>query len=473
MSIETHSNPQHPPIPVIPAVEPSTPRPTRSPYEDPDPMSDDEAQDAAEAAIADAESESPGDHDPGSAGNASNDGTGPDIPHDNSGTGTVSYSPWTDQSGSKWTMIRSVHDLDPDRDADGWRNISELDGTMFCTFGDDGAGPWILDEPDGQWSSFFAMLAKNLEAEEVDRRESDKLQRVGIYTVAQMKKIARDAKNISYLVQDYIPARSLVVMIGDSGVGKSPLAYQLGLCIAAGVPFLGMPTTQGRVLYLDFEDSLEQATNMADVIAKHLGLDNFPDRTFRLWSQHTVVPGANGNKLSPFDLIREYRPDFTIIDTLSASFPEAEDSNPKAATLLKIAREAGSAVMFNHHERKEDNDKKFDPDFEFDLARETTSHEFGDTRGAGALVYNVDVRLKAVQPRKDMGDLEFVVRGYRRVTGSLPTLAIKRARDEDGGANRPRSDRRESKAQPAAQGGLRCATGRVQAQGSQRTFHYQ
>jgi hypothetical protein len=351
-----------------------------------------------------------------------------------SGSG-VSYSPWTDRSGSKWTMRRDIREIDPVRDADGWRNVSDLDGTYYCAFEPYGtAGPWILDAPapDGSWSSFFAMLMKDFEADAAARSESEKLQRVGIYTVSQMEKIASNTKNMSYLVQDYIPARSIVVMVGDSGVGKSPLAYQLGLCIAAGVPFLGMPTTRGRVLYLDFEDSIEQATNMARVIAQHLGLDEVPDHTFRLWSQHTAVEGANGKNLTPFDLIREYRPDFTIIDTLSAAFPIVEAKNQDAATLVNMCRKTGSAVMLNHHERKESDDKKFDHDFEFDLARQTTSHEFGSTRGAGAIINNVDVRLKAVQPRKEMGELEFIVRGYRRVVGSLPSLAIKRDRDENG-----------------------------------------
>jgi RecA-family ATPase len=45
--------------------------------------------------------------------------------------------------------------------------------------------------------------------------------------------------------------KSVNIMAGDSGIGKSPLLCQLGLSVASGLPFLGMAAEQGAVLYLD------------------------------------------------------------------------------------------------------------------------------------------------------------------------------------------------------------------------------
>jgi hypothetical protein len=47
----------------------------------------------------------------------------------------------------------------------------------------------------------------------------------------------------------------MVVFAGEPGVGKSFLMYSMSVCIASGLPFLGMQTTQGPVLYFDEENA--------------------------------------------------------------------------------------------------------------------------------------------------------------------------------------------------------------------------
>jgi len=56
------------------------------------------------------------------------------------------------------------------------------------------------------------------------------------------------------LVEGFFPQPSINVLGGESGLGKSPLAIQLAVCVAAGLPFLGMPVKQGIVLYCDYEN---------------------------------------------------------------------------------------------------------------------------------------------------------------------------------------------------------------------------
>src|SRR5258708_3911214 len=62
----------------------------------------------------------------------------------------------------------------------------------------------------------------------------------------------------SGVVAGLIAHSSVAVLCGDSGLGKSPLAYQLGLSVAADVPFVEMKTDPGLVVYAHFENSLEQ-----------------------------------------------------------------------------------------------------------------------------------------------------------------------------------------------------------------------
>ena len=62
-----------------------------------------------------------------------------------------------------------------------------------------------------------------------------------------------------HLVAGLIRPRTVNILVGDSGIGKSPLTYQMALAIAGGIPFLGIRTRQANVLLIDYENSLSDA----------------------------------------------------------------------------------------------------------------------------------------------------------------------------------------------------------------------
>src|SRR5436305_236685 len=110
------------------------------------------------------------------------------------------------------------------------------------------------------------------------------------------------------LVAGFIHGRSVSVLIGDSGLGKSPLAYQLSLCVAAGMPFLGMAVQSGLVVYADHENSPMDARSMRDNITQFLGLRSVPEQ-FLFWPEIG----------KPFDIeniSRDLQPKLIIIDSL-------------------------------------------------------------------------------------------------------------------------------------------------------------
>src|SRR5215469_4534586 len=73
----------------------------------------------------------------------------------------------------------------------------------------------------------------------------------GFYTPSEQAKLIELSPPESFLVQEYIKRHSLTLAVGASGLGKSPWCYQLAICVAAGLPFLGLATEQARVLYCD------------------------------------------------------------------------------------------------------------------------------------------------------------------------------------------------------------------------------
>ena len=96
------------------------------------------------------------------------------------------------------------------------------------------------------------------------------------------------------------------------------------MCIASGKPFLGIPTTQGRVLYLDYENNIDQIVSIAEAVAKHLGLRRVPD-DFQFWSPAS----RETDNISPLERIRKFRPGWSSLTLFPPLFPKQK---PKTKT---------------------------------------------------------------------------------------------------------------------------------------------
>src|SRR5712691_895723 len=78
----------------------------------------------------------------------------------------------------------------------------------------------------------------------------------GIYTVEGLRNLAGVRR--PFLVEDVVLMGSTNIVIGDSGLGKTALVMQAGLCVSSGRPFLGHPVVEGPVLYCDGESNKDE-----------------------------------------------------------------------------------------------------------------------------------------------------------------------------------------------------------------------
>jgi RecA-family ATPase len=77
---------------------------------------------------------------------------------------------------------------------------------------------------------------------------------------------------LRWVVENHIPAGGLAVLYGAPGGGKSFVALDLALSIAAGVPWLKVePVMQGAVVYIAAEGSAGLAMRLAAWKAAHDG----------------------------------------------------------------------------------------------------------------------------------------------------------------------------------------------------------
>ena len=87
------------------------------------------------------------------------------------------------------------------------------------------------------------------------------LARCGIFTASDFCRL-RASSTARPLIEGILPAGGIGILAGDSGLGKTPLAYQMGICVAAGIPFLGHPTTQADVLIADHENGAAETEDL-------------------------------------------------------------------------------------------------------------------------------------------------------------------------------------------------------------------
>jgi hypothetical protein len=245
-----------------------------------------------------------------------------------------------------------------------------------------------------------------------------KLRSLGVLSPRDVDRKIEEEVRTAFVVDGLLSAKSVAVAAGDSAIGKSPLVLELALCVAAGAPFLGMATAQGRVLYLDLENPLADCKMMRDALVRFLQLGNAPE-DFLLMTE------------PPPDLaqvIAEIRPQLVVIDSVRSFRPEATKSNVEAGNWLKgiraQARKYGCAFLFVHHLRKPD--RSFGPP---DLESNSVVNWLLEMEGPRAFVNQTDLRIAITEGEQDVA---LRVKWSRRVYGDSPLVLLERIYDEEG-----------------------------------------
>src|SRR5690349_18043940 len=88
----------------------------------------------------------------------------------------------------------------------------------------------------------------------------------GVFTFDSFQAVATTQPK--WLVEGLIADPSVNLLVGDSNLGKTPLAITLGVCVAAGVPFCGWQVKQGRVLYCDAESGKPTFNKMVKSVSE-------------------------------------------------------------------------------------------------------------------------------------------------------------------------------------------------------------
>jgi hypothetical protein len=252
--------------------------------------------------------------------------------------------------------------------------------------------------------------------------DSDIFKKHGLLEPREVDRMCFQQTRSSGLVEGLIARSSVSVLIGDSGLGKSPLAYQLGLCVAAGIPFLGLPTQHGRVVYAEYENGLEESKELRDQIVKCLRLSQAPNN-FMLWTPD------RSQQLNIEGICRDVKPALLIIDSLRSHNPNFEKSENAAQEMksLRSASHHGSSILAVHHIRKPGQDGVPALDSETGLM-----NWLNQAAGHRSIINQSDTRIAADAPIR-VSEAAMVLRWHRRLKGEGGPIYLERHFDGSSG----------------------------------------
>jgi DNA-binding MarR family transcriptional regulator len=164
-----------------------------------------------------------------------------------------------------------------------------------------------------------------------------------------------------WLVESILPRGGFSVLFGPSGTGKSFLALDWSLCVAAGLAWYGRQACEGGVLYV----AAEGVAGLYPRVAAWLDARNqSPPDAIRF------VPAAI-NLLYPVDVDRAreaitrmpHPPALIVIDTMARSMVGGDENAARdvgmfIASVDELRRDTGAASLIVHHTGKNGEDER-------------------------------------------------------------------------------------------------------------------
>jgi len=155
-----------------------------------------------------------------------------------------------------------------------------------------------------------------------------------------------------WVIADWVPYKTITMLFGAGGVGKTLLGQQAGNCVATGRPFLGLETMQMPVISISCEDDKDELSRRQLSINAWMGIDEFgsgPENMTlspRVGKDNILVTFSSTGKAEPgeffqvlCDKISRAKGDaghiLVLLDTAADLFGGTENSRRETNTFIK------------------------------------------------------------------------------------------------------------------------------------------
>lgn len=151
-----------------------------------------------------------------------------------------------------------------------------------------------------------------------------------------------------WVVPHIIPCKTVTLLSGDGGTGKSLLALQLAASVALGRDWLGNPCKQGSVLVLSAEDDEDELQRRFEDVFRSLDADLASTHNLRFISlagEDAVLGALQGERIVPTPLfkrleeeIADTKPVLSVFDTLADLFGGNEINRTQTRQFVGLLR---------------------------------------------------------------------------------------------------------------------------------------
>ena len=190
-----------------------------------------------------------------------------------------------------------------------------------------------------------------------DLGEDPKAPKGSEFNIRSHSDFAKQVRSVQWIVKQFLPQASLGVLFGESGSGKSFLAYDLSAAVSRGIEWNGRKVTQGRVLYIvaegvaGFVNRIKAYCHQQAIGPDDINVDVISDVTPNLLDKDQVSRLIKAiSAQEPYSLI--------VVDTFAQVTPGAnensgEDMGKALAECRRIHRASGAMVLLVHHSGKD------------------------------------------------------------------------------------------------------------------------
>lgn len=229
---------------------------------------------------------------------------------------------------------------------------------------------------------------------------------------------------VDELVEGLFPAQSVNIIVGDSGLGKTPLVMQLAACVALGKDFIDIRVRQGKVLIVDYENFADLCPTIDSISSLLGGPENIPD-------SHLRIMQAPSDMTKVLDAVDSWKPDLVIVDSLRGFNSQAEMKPEAAASLITTLQLRKACFLMIHHVRKNGTEKGANRK---PLIKEPhVINWLENASGARALINQTRVRIAVDFYEPDNGDNDdLALRAFYKGRGELGPWRLIRVANNDG-----------------------------------------
>lgn len=155
---------------------------------------------------------------------------------------------------------------------------------------------------------------------------------------------------VPFYIKDWLPKPGKAIIYAPAKAGKSYLTLQMARCIGSGAPFLEIPTTQGRVLVLQFELG-------ASILQMRLRQTGQSYNNVFVGTTFSMKLDTTAGQEQLIKALEGVRPDVVILDPLAKLLTGDENESHDVRPILDFIDQAmeafGCSFIIIHHAGKD------------------------------------------------------------------------------------------------------------------------